>query len=200
MTQENRCPLCGKLNPASEWACESCGAQLPRHGQRESAQTKPTAKATVAGKPSASTPQTTTPTPTPRAGNGCLWGCMAALFCFVLLPLSCSLFTSGTATPTPAPTPISAPAATPTTRSPAPKTPALPLAPRAPQAQPPVVNPQSPTVPPTPDVGNLAPRVWVNTKTGAYHYPGGRWYGVTDEGRYMTEAQAIAAGYRATQR
>ncbi|MGE5277009.1 MAG: ComEA family DNA-binding protein [Acidobacteriota bacterium] len=38
--------------------------------------------------------------------------------------------------------------------------------------------------------------VWVNTATRVYHYEGDRWYGRTKEGKYMTEQDAIAAGYR----
>jgi DNA uptake protein ComE-like DNA-binding protein len=40
--------------------------------------------------------------------------------------------------------------------------------------------------------------VWVNTATGIYHYPGDRWYGKTKNGKYMTEQDAIRAGYRAS--
>jgi len=40
--------------------------------------------------------------------------------------------------------------------------------------------------------------VWVNTATRVYHYEGDRWYGRTKEGKYMTEQDAIAAGYRAS--
>jgi DNA uptake protein ComE-like DNA-binding protein len=40
--------------------------------------------------------------------------------------------------------------------------------------------------------------VWVNTATKVYHYEGDRWYGNTKEGKYMTEQEAIAAGYRAS--
>jgi cytoskeletal protein RodZ len=39
--------------------------------------------------------------------------------------------------------------------------------------------------------------VWVNTDSGVYHKPGTRWYGKTRKGKYMTEADAIKAGYRA---
>jgi hypothetical protein len=37
--------------------------------------------------------------------------------------------------------------------------------------------------------------VWVNTKTGVYHKEGDQWYGKTKEGKWMTEDDAIKAGY-----
>jgi helix-hairpin-helix protein len=39
--------------------------------------------------------------------------------------------------------------------------------------------------------------VWVNTKSGVFHSEGDRWYGKTKEGKFMTEADALKAGYRA---
>ena len=44
---------------------------------------------------------------------------------------------------------------------------------------------------------NSAGMVWVNTDSGVYHKPGTRWYGKTKKGKYMTEADAQKAGYRA---
>jgi hypothetical protein len=38
--------------------------------------------------------------------------------------------------------------------------------------------------------------VWVNTRTGVYHYPGSRWYQHTAEGKLMPESQARAEGDR----
>ena len=40
--------------------------------------------------------------------------------------------------------------------------------------------------------------VWVNTATKVYHYEGDHWYGKTKEGKFMTEQDAIKAGYRAS--
>ncbi len=39
--------------------------------------------------------------------------------------------------------------------------------------------------------------VWVNLATRVYHREGDRWYGKTRNGKYMTEVDAIRAGYRA---
>ena len=53
-----------------------------------------------------------------------------------------------------------------------------------------------------PDVGMLIQeaakangKVWVNTESGVYHKRG-RWYGKTKSGKFMTEADAKAAGYK----
>lgn len=42
-------------------------------------------------------------------------------------------------------------------------------------------------------------KVWVNLDSGIYH-KGGRWYGKTKNGRFMTEKEAKAAGYKPAQR
>jgi len=42
-------------------------------------------------------------------------------------------------------------------------------------------------------------KVWVNTETGMYH-KGGRWYGKTKTGKFMTEAEAKTAGYKEAHR
>ena len=38
--------------------------------------------------------------------------------------------------------------------------------------------------------------VWVNTETKVFHREGDRWYGNTKHGKFMTEADAVKAGYR----
>jgi hypothetical protein len=42
--------------------------------------------------------------------------------------------------------------------------------------------------------------VWVNTKTRVYHKQGDPFYGKTKQGKYMTEQDAIQAGYRAAKK
>jgi hypothetical protein len=42
-------------------------------------------------------------------------------------------------------------------------------------------------------------KVWVNLDTGIYH-KGGRWYGKTKTGKFMTVDDAKKAGYKAAKR
>lgn len=41
--------------------------------------------------------------------------------------------------------------------------------------------------------------VWLNTRTGIYHFRGERWYGRTKEGAYVCEKEADDSGDRATE-
>jgi hypothetical protein len=42
-----------------------------------------------------------------------------------------------------------------------------------------------------------AGQVWVNLESGVYHYPQSKFYGKTKSGKYMSEADAVKAGYHA---
>lgn len=42
-----------------------------------------------------------------------------------------------------------------------------------------------------------AGQVWVNTGTGTFHYEGSKFYGKTKQGKYMSESDALKAGYHA---
>ena len=74
-------------------------------------------------------------------------------------------------------------------------------APKVPSSMPPSVA-GNPAPPNTPTVPYTAPpsagMVWVNKETKVYHKEGDRWYGRTKKGAYMTEADAIKGGYRAS--
>jgi hypothetical protein len=47
---------------------------------------------------------------------------------------------------------------------------------------------------------NGAGMVWVNTDSDIYQKPGTHWYGKMKKGKYMTEADAIQAGYHAAKK
>ena len=104
------------------------------------------------------------------------------------------------AAPAPAPAPAAAPAPAPAPMAPAP----------AQTAQPkPAPAPTKPMAKPT-GAGQFSAEseaksrcptdtvVWLNTKSHIYHYPGTRSYGTTKQGAYMCEADAVAAGDRAS--
>jgi hypothetical protein len=67
------------------------------------------------------------------------------------------------------------------------------------------VTPLAAQQPPSPPATQPAPVasktavVWVNTTTGFYHQPSSRHYGKTKRGKYMSEADAVRAGYRPAQ-
>ena len=48
----------------------------------------------------------------------------------------------------------------------------------------------------TPQQPPVKGMVWVNTETKVFHREGDHWYGNTKQGKFMTEADAIKAGYR----
>jgi hypothetical protein len=91
----------------------------------------------------------------------------------------------GSTTDTSSATPAQPPAASP---APAAKPPAAATKPATSQS----VQPVAPA--------SNATMVWVNTESGIYHKQGSRYYGKTKQGKYMTEADAIKAGYRAAEK
>ena len=86
------------------------------------------------------------------------------------------------ATPKPQAAPASAPASTPPASSSSTQGSTVP-------ASKPAATQQTP-------VAKSASMVWVNTDSGVYHKRGTRWYGKTKKGKYMTEADALRAGYK----
>jgi len=82
-------------------------------------------------------------------------------------------------TPKPTPTPTSTPKPTST---PTPKTP-------------PSTSDKTTTTTGTPQVPPVKGMVWVNLSTKVYHMEGDKYYGNTKNGKFMTEADAIKAGY-----
>lgn len=72
-----------------------------------------------------------------------------------------------------------------------------------PVAQPSPATPSQPTpalqtkaAPPAVSQATAGPgMVWVNLDSGVYHYEGSRYYGKTKNGKYMSEVDAVKAGY-----
>jgi len=98
-----------------------------------------------------------------------------------------------TASPAPATSPSPAPPATPSSPAASPKTGA--------SAAPPAASPKTPASAPAPaDVAAAKAKgeVWVNTETKVYHKDG-QFYGTTKKGKFMSEADAQKAGYKAAQ-
>ena len=63
-----------------------------------------------------------------------------------------------------------------------------------PAAAPPKASSSSASAPAQPPP--LKGMVWVNTETKVFHRDGDKWYGNTKHGKYMTESDALKAGYR----
>jgi DNA uptake protein ComE-like DNA-binding protein len=101
---------------------------------------------------------------------------------------------------------VSSPAPSETRAPRAPRAPAAPAPPPPSAGTPPTTMPSTPrpSAPVTPSAqGERPPQagmVWVNLDTKVYHKEGDRWYGKTKHGKWMTEQDAIAAGYRAAKR
>lgn len=74
-------------------------------------------------------------------------------------------------------------------------------APSQPQTAPATKTTQSASAPSAADIAaaKAAHKVWVNLDTGIYH-KGGRWYGKTKNGKFMTVEDAKKAGYKAAKR
>jgi Helix-hairpin-helix motif len=123
-----------------------------------------------------------------------------------------SKVTTGTETPAAAPatTPTPAPKKTKTSHktttapaaaaaaTPAP-TPAPATATTAPATTTPAATPTTPAATTAASTHAQLPpskgMVWVNTSTKVFHREGDKWYGNTKEGKFMTEADALAAGF-----
>jgi len=60
---------------------------------------------------------------------------------------------------------------------------------------------QSPSTPTTAEIAaaKASGKVWVNLDSGVYH-KGGRWYGKTKNGKFMTPDEANKAGYKSAKR
>ncbi len=94
------------------------------------------------------------------------------------------------ASPSPAESPAASPKAKPTPKKVKPTPTARPAARPSPAAR--AIDEAA--NPPAPGGGHG--QVWVNPETGVYHRTGSRFYGTTRKGKYMTEQDAIQAGYK----
>ncbi|HEU5247556.1 MAG TPA: hypothetical protein VFU09_10740 [Candidatus Udaeobacter sp.] len=94
------------------------------------------------------------------------------------------------ASPSPAASPTASPKAKPTPKKAKAERKAGPTASPAPAGR----TTEEAANPPAPGGGHG--QVWVNTETGVYHREGSRFYGTTRKGKYMTEQDAIQAGYK----
>lgn len=86
-----------------------------------------------------------------------------------------------------------APAASASTKAAAPASQPSPAAPSKPA-------PATPAKAAVPSASQGTPgpgMVWVNLSSGVYHYSGSRFYGKTKDGKYMSEDDAVKAGYHA---
>jgi len=92
--------------------------------------------------------------------------------------------------PSPAESPAASPKEKPTPKKAKPKPTARPAVSPSPAAR----TTDEATNPPAPGGGHG--QVWVNTETGVYHREGSGFYGTTRKGKYMTEQDAIQAGYK----
>jgi len=95
-----------------------------------------------------------------------------------------------TASPSPAESPAASPKATPTPKKAKPTPTARPAVSPSPAGR--AIDEAS--NPPAPGGGHG--QVWVNPETGVYHRTGSRFYGTTRKGKYMTQQDAIQAGYK----
>jgi pyruvate/2-oxoglutarate dehydrogenase complex dihydrolipoamide acyltransferase (E2) component len=95
------------------------------------------------------------------------------------------------ASPSPAGSPAASPKAKPTPKKAKPKPTARPAVSPSPAAGRAIDEAANPPAP-----GGGHGQVWVNTETGVYHRTGSRFYGTTRKGKYMTEQDAIQAGYK----
>jgi len=175
------CPDCGYAMDAFDKECPRCHGKEIRVPQREAQQAPAPQQMPQVGTAAAAIALNQ------KAVRGCAIGCGALFALFVVLPVGCSMLFSGPSTTSPYVTrpPITNPYAdSPAVREVGPDVQIAPV----------------PAPPPEPqaDADSLTD-VWVNTDSGIYHYQGQRWYAVTEEGEFMSEAEAKQKGYRANE-